>query len=100
MPVDKNYQIRRLESLERMPPEEERDGATTSDLHPSPQVALEALRATAGADEVFKQIPSIENFAAWVFIAYFSVCSKSVPPATWTSGTPIISTASRTCRSA
>jgi hypothetical protein len=77
MPVDKDYQIRRLESLERVPPEEERDGATTSDLHPSPQVALEALRATAGADEVFKQIPSIENFDLWVFIAYFSVCSKS-----------------------
>jgi hypothetical protein len=77
MPVDRKYRVILGEAREPLPPAEHRDGAAPADISPSPQMALSALKATAGADRIIKQIPNLEEFTLWAPTAYFSVCSKT-----------------------
>ncbi len=77
MPIDKKFRLVRGQGLKKMPPGEDRDGASLADLSPSPQVALEALKLVTGADEIIKQVPGLDDIEGWVSTAYFSVCKKS-----------------------
>lgn len=71
------FELRLIESLESYAPREEREGIAATDLVTTPEEALEALKATKGADTIFKEIPNIGDLALWLPTAYFSVCRKT-----------------------
>ena len=71
------FELKVIESLESYPPREEREGISSTDLVTTPEEALEALKATKGADAIFDQIPNIGDLSLWFPTAYFSVCRKT-----------------------
>jgi hypothetical protein len=77
MPVSKEYRVVLGEALERVTPAGDRDGTAAVDLKPTPEMALSALKATTGAEEIIKKIPNLEKPELWLHTAYFSVCSKA-----------------------
>jgi hypothetical protein len=71
------FELRIVESMEAYPPPDEREGIAATDLVTTPEEALEALKATKGAEAVLKQIPLLDRPELWFSTAYFSVCRKS-----------------------
>jgi hypothetical protein len=71
------FELKVIESLESYPPREEREGISSTDLVTTPEEALEALKATKGAEAIFDQIPNIGDLSLWFPTAYFSVCRKT-----------------------
>ena len=76
MPLDQNFRIKVVESMEgqRLDLREATVRATPT---PSREIALAAVRAVGGAEEVLEQIPNLGTTAAWTETAFFSVCSKT-----------------------
>jgi hypothetical protein len=71
------FELKLIESLESYPPRDDREGIAATDLVTTPDEALEALKATKGADAVLKQSPTIGDLTLWLPTAYFSVCQKT-----------------------
>ena len=71
------FELKVIESLESYPAREEREGISSTDLVTTPEEALDALKATKGADSIFDQIPNIGDLSLWFPTAFFSVCRKT-----------------------
>ena len=71
------FELTIVESMEAYPPPDVREGVTATDLITTPDEALEALKATKGAEAVLKRIPLLDRPELWLSTAYFSVCRKS-----------------------
>lgn len=69
------FRMRLVESLEAQPLDG-REGVVPQDLEVTPDLILDSLKATAGADELLARLPSLKDLTAWREIAYFSVCQK------------------------
>jgi hypothetical protein len=76
MPLDQDFRITVVESMEgqRLDPRQATARAVPT---PSREMALAVVRAAGGAEEVLQQVPNLGTTAAWVDIAFFSVCSKT-----------------------
>ncbi len=55
----------------------EREGIVEAVLRTTPEGIFNALKATAGFDEIEDKIPGLIDFPSWTAIAYFSICTKS-----------------------
>jgi hypothetical protein len=71
------FELKIVESMESFPVPEAREGIAPADLVTTPEEALEALKATKGAEAVLKEVPNLEDLALWIPTAYFSVCQKT-----------------------
>jgi hypothetical protein len=71
------FELTIVESMEAYPPPEVREGIAATDLVTTPEEALEALKATKGAEAVLKRIPLLDRPDLWLTTAYFSVCRKT-----------------------
>ena len=71
------FELKIVESMESFPVREAREGIAPADLLTTPEEALEALKATKGAEAVLKEVPNLEDLALWIPTAYFSVCQKT-----------------------
>lgn len=72
-----DFELSIVESLKSLPVPEAREGTTSADLITTPEEALEALKATKGAEAVLKRVPNLGDVKFWFPTAYFSTCSKS-----------------------
>lgn len=75
MANDEEFRLRLIESRESHPPEA-RDGVVRGDLSVSPELILDSMKATAGAEELIAELPELGKIEAWSEVAYFSVCEK------------------------
>jgi hypothetical protein len=73
----REFEVRLIESRESQPARHERPGTAAVDLITTPHEALDALKASKGADSIIDRLPNIGDLEQWSPAAYFSVCSKS-----------------------
>jgi hypothetical protein len=71
------FELKVVESMESYPIPEAREGIAPADLVTTSEEALEALKATRGAQAVLERIPNLGNLEFWLPTAYFSVCQKT-----------------------
>jgi hypothetical protein len=79
-PVDKYHLVLgEAPKAVKIPPHNERRVARITPAKPTiaPQVVVRALKATAGAKDLIKQIPSFAQPQFWLPVATFSVCQKT-----------------------
>jgi hypothetical protein len=74
---DPGFELKLVESLESYPPREEREGFAATDLFTTPEEALDALKATKGAEAILDEIPELGDVDVWQEIACFCVCQKT-----------------------
>jgi len=77
MADQREFQLKLVDSLTSSPMREARDGIVATDIATTPEEALEALKATAGASDILKAHPKFVDLPLWQFTAFFSVCRKT-----------------------
>ncbi len=76
MSIEKEYRTEIGRGLKSQPLEA-REGVTLEELHVTPPLVLDALKALPGAEEVIANMPGLENLVDWFTLASFRVCRKS-----------------------